>query len=422
MNYVDLSDDQMKALIITAKPFALASFVSACVLLSDIGIRNKKEKGKRLYHRLIMAISAASLILSVTQIFGTFTIPSKYQNLYLWAYGNELSCQVQGFISFGTSVSTMLYYVALSLYALLSIHYDFSQDKYIGFEKWIHLAALSIPTILSSILIKLRMFNPTTQYCWVSPPPEGCDSDSEADCVYVEAKSTSDVYVIYFYCVPLIICIVTATLLILAAYYIHRKKEAVLERMGGGNHYYLEQARITKSRMVLKQARLHLLSLYATFALPSLPYYLRETQEKTSMFVCTTLLYLVIFNSQGVMIMIAYYSLQFSDEITTMKRRRSSAIRRTSSTIKPVVSSNVGLRDSSSIDPNALCTIVKKEKEDDEQTQKKAAANQSIFDGTNINPSCVWKEFLFADDDISSPSERSEGTNNGIDIESARID
>ena len=90
------SNTQQKALAIAPKPFAIISFISSAYLIYYLLCR-ERERLERMYHRLILAMNFALLLLSFGYIWGIFAIPSDAPNYYL-NMGTVQSCTVQGFI------------------------------------------------------------------------------------------------------------------------------------------------------------------------------------------------------------------------------------------------------------------------------------------------------------------------------------
>ena len=85
---------QQRGLAIAPIPFAASSFLSSSYVIYYL-VWKQRQKLKRLYHRLVLAMNVALLPLSFTYIWSSFAIPEGTPNYY-GASGTIQTCTAQG--------------------------------------------------------------------------------------------------------------------------------------------------------------------------------------------------------------------------------------------------------------------------------------------------------------------------------------
>lgn len=100
-------------------------------------VLNSRKRRNEPYHRLILGMSISDCIGNFVYFTGTWlTIPNEERKVP-WAMGNELTCEMQGFM-FQLSTMTPAYNVMLSLYYLLVIRYSWSERRIKRVEHYMH--------------------------------------------------------------------------------------------------------------------------------------------------------------------------------------------------------------------------------------------------------------------------------------------
>jgi hypothetical protein len=127
------------------------------------------------YHRLMLCFSIADILYSFWVGLSTLVVPASSGVIY--GFGTTATCSMQGFfMQFG--VSTHLYIAALSVYFLLKIRYNVTDDAlYRRYEIWFHFIPWVVAIGTGSIGVALQVYNPMTLPelgCWVAPFPMDC--------------------------------------------------------------------------------------------------------------------------------------------------------------------------------------------------------------------------------------------------------
>ena len=175
----------------------------------------KREKQKTYYH-LVLAMSLADVIASLSFCTGTFLEPQEYGK---WqAHGNQATCNLQGFL---TQIGFMspFYTCFLAMYFYLCIcHKEPSSRASVQMEKIqkVEPYMLVLPFLMNLSFaitsLKLDLYNPTEfgVGCWISPIPFDCEEEEAVECVRGKHSSlfrslfgamwVFPIFIILFYC------------------------------------------------------------------------------------------------------------------------------------------------------------------------------------------------------------------------------
>ena len=159
-----LSLPQQRALAILPKITGSASVIFSSLIACTV-IRDKRNRSK-VYHRLLLGMSIADLSSSFWLALSTWPIPE--ETGILWASGNTLTCNFQGFFTqFG--ISSPIYNASLSIYYLLVIRYGWKEDQLRRIEPFLHGVPLlwGLGTGIAGLF--LTIFNSANLWCWVAP-------------------------------------------------------------------------------------------------------------------------------------------------------------------------------------------------------------------------------------------------------------
>ncbi|KAL7512580.1 hypothetical protein ACHAXN_009597 [Cyclotella atomus] len=172
---------QQRALAYAPKPLAFISFVASSYLIYNLTYL-KPQKCRRMYHRLVLALNIAGLPLSVSWIWGNWAVPEDNPNT-VGAAGSIQTCTAQGWLNLLFSQTVAVYYASLGVYSYFAIKNNFKQEQFKWIEKWIHLVAYVLPTILCSVVTVHESFNPRGTGCFIAASPFLCEKDHEnIDC------------------------------------------------------------------------------------------------------------------------------------------------------------------------------------------------------------------------------------------------
>ncbi|KAL3941329.1 MAG: hypothetical protein SGBAC_004303 [Bacillariaceae sp.] len=169
---------QQKMLSILFLPSCILSVIgSACI------IRNIREEGKRTPYRSIMIwTSICDIIASTGIFFQPFLPPANRPDTYVWAFGNNASCNALGFVT-QFAFSAHMYAGLLSYYFLMTVRHGVKQHEFAKKLPYIHgfIIFWSVATGIAGIF--LEAYGPTgaATACWVAGDlceGDGCPNTS----------------------------------------------------------------------------------------------------------------------------------------------------------------------------------------------------------------------------------------------------
>lgn len=171
----------------------------------------------------------------------------------MYAYGNHLSCQIQGAVIVYCSGVIWGYYTSLSLLAFIQVRNDFDETKTKKVEPWFHFAVLFLPVPGVVIALFRGFINPGKAWCWVEPYPISCIQDPAVECIRGENLAVYQRAHALLY-LPMLIFSAFILLLIKASIY----RSALREKDLTGLKQFIERARKRKLKMVTRQYALFL--------------------------------------------------------------------------------------------------------------------------------------------------------------------
>lgn len=173
---------QQRGLAYAPIPFAVLSFVSSSCVIYHLLCRHR-QKLERMYHRLVLAMNFAILVMSFTWVWRPFAVPEgAFPPIYPAASGTIQTCTASGFLSLMFSLAVPTYYASLGLQAFLGIKNNFREEKYKWIEKWIHLLAYCVPCAISIVFAATENFNPSGSGCYPGKAPLGCGMNPDVPC------------------------------------------------------------------------------------------------------------------------------------------------------------------------------------------------------------------------------------------------
>lgn len=191
---VVFTHQQQVALAITPVVSGVISAFGSFSILYII-LRDRKSKLRQSYHRIMLGMSAADLIASLTFATSTFLMPRDTPGVW-GAKGNRATCSLQGFFTQYTYIP-MLYSGVLAAHFLRSTK---SQHRSVGiqtqFEYWepmVHSVIWLFNISAAFAGLALKLYNPPELGvgCYISQYPKGC---AENSAVFCERGEHSDVY------------------------------------------------------------------------------------------------------------------------------------------------------------------------------------------------------------------------------------
>lgn len=168
----------MAAVTFTPIPSPLLSIIgSSCIIYRILAHPNHIRK---IHKRIVFCMSAMDVIQSLALGFSTFPAPRDSHTIY--AYGNVVTCDIQGFIHhMGQSV--MCYNSVLTLTFLLRIRFNMSEKKIrTRIEPFLHLISFVWPLATAVVALKMDLYNFGSNRCWIHPYPFDCTKDENIPC------------------------------------------------------------------------------------------------------------------------------------------------------------------------------------------------------------------------------------------------
>jgi hypothetical protein len=160
--------------LLTGSVSLLASLTIICIIWRD-----RKEKLKFVYHRILLAMSILDAINGFNFAFSFLAVP---KGMFWGAQGNTATCEASGF--FHTFfVSQGLYNFGLAIYYLMIVRYGKSQEyvsRYV--EPYVHTISVSVPMAVTSWALATDGLNPLPflgGWCFMAKYPPLC---AEGEC------------------------------------------------------------------------------------------------------------------------------------------------------------------------------------------------------------------------------------------------
>ena len=133
------------------------------------------------YRRIILCLSIADVIQSLSIILGPFAVPQDTPDS-IWAIGNTASCTTQGFLLNVAVAATPMYTFGLSIYFLLRVKYGMSREDFAAVVEWKwHTVTLLWNLVGNAYILFTKSINATRAgcLCTVESLPLFCDLDPE---------------------------------------------------------------------------------------------------------------------------------------------------------------------------------------------------------------------------------------------------
>lgn len=151
-------DGHGKVTTILGSSAAIASMISSSALIWMI--RRSRDGLATAYHRILLGMCVADIALSLGLAHFNVTAPRDV-DYYVWnASGNQLSCNVQGFVGRAGVLGAVLYSCSLNLYSLAVVRYR-KTDDYIRrkHEPFLHGVPIVYALVASTALLVENNFN-----------------------------------------------------------------------------------------------------------------------------------------------------------------------------------------------------------------------------------------------------------------------
>jgi len=126
------------------------------------------------YHRILFGISVADIISSVAMSASSLPAPKNSEHL-AYAYGNQATCDAQGFIFLAGSTAEPLYQCSLQLYYLCMVKYGMSAENIQKkIEPYLHCIPILFALIAAVVSVATESINSSGAWCYIESYPRGC--------------------------------------------------------------------------------------------------------------------------------------------------------------------------------------------------------------------------------------------------------
>jgi len=271
---------------------ATIAFLGESTIVASI--LKSSENRANMQQRLLCAMVTVDMTANITWILSNIMMPKKSDSIFLWTYGSQASCTLQGFI-LQFNISSMFYNAALSIYYLLVIKYQWKHARLQKVEKWMHIIPLSVGLLSAIIALCLGVYNPAGWNCWIAPNPDGS-----------KASLATMLRFVMFY-LPLWVCI-AFSLLNMFRMYLHVKKEE--KKSAKWKTYRGSKFKKFKhTQAVAKQGQLYFLAFIFPWAFPTIYriYLIKENPPDWVLVVAATMI-----PCQGIFNTFVYFRLRFN--------------------------------------------------------------------------------------------------------------
>lgn len=164
---------QELALAITPRVGAVLSIPSSMFIISEAISDHQKGKGTAI-QRALVGMSVVDVLASFAWGLSTWAVPEGTTPL---ARGNVVSCNFQGFL-LQFAIGAPLYNCSLSLYYVLVIRYNWTNERLAKIERFVHAFIITFTLGTSIAGLPLTMYNNFGTVCWVMGSPQECGNSS----------------------------------------------------------------------------------------------------------------------------------------------------------------------------------------------------------------------------------------------------
>ena len=187
-----------------------------------------------------MCISGIDLIIGICMFLSSWPIPRGTPGIHA-AIGTTSTCTAQGFF-LQFAIMAPLYNAALSLYYLLMIRYNWTEERLQKLRLPIHATILTFGLGTSIAGLPLTLYNNSNLWCWQASYPVGCLESSQNNGVTTceRGDNALSIYRWAFFYAPLWAAIVFATISMLLVFCKVHSLEVKSERFRS-TRYSMEQ-------------------------------------------------------------------------------------------------------------------------------------------------------------------------------------
>jgi hypothetical protein len=135
-----------------------------------------RRKLNSIYHRLLFVISWVEFLSNFLGFFAPIMMDK--DTGYPLAHGNQATCSMLGVVLLFSVISKAFSSCYISMYFMLSIRYNWKDERIRAYEWFAYMFAFCIPFSYSVVGLAYDFFNPNAiRLCAISAYPAGCEGD-----------------------------------------------------------------------------------------------------------------------------------------------------------------------------------------------------------------------------------------------------
>ena len=161
------------ALAIAPKVGSSLSIPASIFIIFEAISDHRKGKGTAI-QRTLVGMSIVDVLASLAWFLSTWLVP---EGTAPFARGNLASCNFQGFL-LQLAIGAPLYNCSLALYYVLVIRFNWTNDRLIRIERYVHAFIITFTVGTSIAGLPLTMYNQVGNVCWVIGSPAECENSS----------------------------------------------------------------------------------------------------------------------------------------------------------------------------------------------------------------------------------------------------
>lgn len=151
-----MSEAQLKSIVIAPKITGGLSMIGSSLICWDI-LKDRRIKLGKVYHRLLLVMSAMDIFLSFSLFLSTWPIPKDTDDAPWLASGNDATCTAQGFAQV-FFMPAIFYNAYLSIYYVLVIVYGWPERRIVPLERCAHAFTFLFSCVTAFTALALDMY------------------------------------------------------------------------------------------------------------------------------------------------------------------------------------------------------------------------------------------------------------------------
>jgi len=264
----DIEDTTSEIICFWVSKLGGFSIICSFYLISKILLHC--ERRKKIYHRIVLALSINSVLLSGAVFCHSWPIPRSYT--IHGAVGTQGTCNAQGAVFLFSNFASSSYYPICFALAISSVWDKFDEIRFLKFELIVHASIYILPTILVAVALKLGSFNPGAyNQCMVATYPQTCNTSGKyGKCIRggsTTAWLSKPLFLVYV--TKFMVVFVLFILLVISIRVEENRNPKLIDEEGvSGMEKFQENVRKKKSRIKVSQASICWASYVVKCGLP----------------------------------------------------------------------------------------------------------------------------------------------------------